>query len=58
MQTVLIIIHLLVTIALVIAVLLQRSEGGALGIGGGLLMVPAFITFVPGIDPEDMPKTS
>ena len=35
MQTVLIIIHLLVTIALVIAVLLQRSEGGALGIGGG-----------------------
>lgn len=40
MQTVLIVIHLMVVIALVIVVLLQRSEGGALGIGssgtGGL----------------------
>ncbi len=35
MQTVLIVIHLLVVIALVAVVLLQRSEGGALGIGGG-----------------------
>src|ERR1700692_3864156 len=35
MQTVLIVIHLLVVIALVTVVLLQRSEGGALGIGGG-----------------------
>jgi preprotein translocase subunit SecG len=35
MQTVLIVIHLLVVIALVGVVLLQRSEGGALGIGGG-----------------------
>jgi len=35
MQTVLIIVHLLVTIALTIVILLQRSEGGALGIGGG-----------------------
>jgi len=35
MQTVIIVIHLMVVIALVIAVLLQRSEGGALGIGGG-----------------------
>lgn len=35
MQTVLIVIHLMVVVALVIAVLLQRSEGGALGIGGG-----------------------
>jgi preprotein translocase subunit SecG len=40
MQTVLIVVHLMVVIALVIVVLLQRSEGGALGIGssstGGL----------------------
>lgn len=34
MQTVLLVIHLLLAIALVITVLLQRSEGGALGIGG------------------------
>lgn len=35
MQSVLIVIHLIVVIALVITVLLQRSEGGALGVGGG-----------------------
>jgi preprotein translocase subunit SecG len=35
MQAVLIVIHLMVVIALVGVVLLQRSEGGALGIGGG-----------------------
>jgi preprotein translocase subunit SecG len=35
MQTILISVHLLVVIALVGVVLLQRSEGGALGIGGG-----------------------
>ncbi|MHB8884295.1 MAG: preprotein translocase subunit SecG [Methylovirgula sp.] len=38
MQTVLIVIHLMVVIALVAVVLLQRSEGGALGIGGGGFM--------------------
>ncbi|HEY0291079.1 MAG TPA: preprotein translocase subunit SecG [Hansschlegelia sp.] len=35
MQTVLIVIHLMIVLALVVVVLLQRSEGGALGIGGG-----------------------
>jgi len=35
MFTVVIVIHLLVAIALVGAVLLQRSEGGGLGMGGG-----------------------
>jgi preprotein translocase subunit SecG len=35
MQTVLIVFHLMVVIALVAVVLLQRSEGGALGVGGG-----------------------
>jgi len=35
MQTVLLVIHLMVVAALVGVVLLQRSEGGALGIGGG-----------------------
>jgi preprotein translocase subunit SecG len=35
MQTVLIVVHLLIVIALVGVVLLQRSEGGALGIRGG-----------------------
>ncbi len=35
MSTVVIVIHLMVVIALIATVLLQRSEGGALGIGGG-----------------------
>jgi preprotein translocase subunit SecG len=35
MQTVLIVIHLMIVLALVAVVLLQRSEGGGLGIGGG-----------------------
>src|ERR1700741_4386265 len=35
MQTILIVVHLFVAIALTIVVLLQRSEGGALGMGGG-----------------------
>jgi preprotein translocase subunit SecG len=35
MQTVLIVIHLMIVVALVGVVLLQRSEGGGLGIGGG-----------------------
>lgn len=35
MATVLIVIHLMVVVALIAMVLLQRSEGGALGIGGG-----------------------
>jgi preprotein translocase subunit SecG len=34
METVIIVIHLMVIVALVAVVLLQRSEGGALGIGG------------------------
>jgi preprotein translocase subunit SecG len=34
MQTVVIVIHLMVIIALIGVVLMQRSEGGALGIGG------------------------
>lgn len=35
MQNILIIVQLIVSIALVAVVLLQRSEGGALGMGGG-----------------------
>jgi preprotein translocase subunit SecG len=35
MTTLLLIIHLIIAVALVGVVLLQRSEGGALGIGGG-----------------------
>ena len=35
MQTVLIVIHLIVVVTMVGVVLLQRSEGGGLGIGGG-----------------------
>jgi preprotein translocase subunit SecG len=35
MQNVLLVVHLIACIALVFAVMLQRSEGGALGMGGG-----------------------
>ncbi|PCJ95798.1 MAG: preprotein translocase subunit SecG [Hyphomicrobiales bacterium] len=35
MSTVVIVIHLMVVVSLIATVLLQRSEGGALGIGGG-----------------------
>jgi preprotein translocase subunit SecG len=35
MQTVIIVIHLMIVTALIGLVLLQRSEGGGLGIGGG-----------------------
>jgi preprotein translocase subunit SecG len=35
MTTIILILHLMVAVALVGLVLVQRSEGGALGIGGG-----------------------
>lgn len=35
MLTIVLMIHLLLAVFLIVAVLLQRSEGGALGIGGG-----------------------
>lgn len=35
MSTVILLIHVIIAIALVGVILLQRSEGGALGIGGG-----------------------
>jgi len=35
MTTVLLVVHVMIAIALICVVLLQRSEGGALGIGGG-----------------------
>ena len=35
MQTLLVFAELMIAVALIIFVLLQRSEGGALGIGGG-----------------------
>jgi len=35
MQNIILVVHILACIALTIVILLQRSEGGALGIGGG-----------------------
>lgn len=35
MQNILLVVHLIIAVALVGTVLLQRSEGGALGMGGG-----------------------
>ncbi|KPF97710.1 preprotein translocase subunit SecG [Rhodopseudomonas sp. AAP120] len=35
MQTVIIVIHLMLVLGLIGAVLLQKSEGGGLGVGGG-----------------------
>jgi preprotein translocase subunit SecG len=34
METVILVVHLIIALALIAVVLLQRSEGGALGIGG------------------------
>lgn len=35
MQSIILVVHLFIAVALVAMVLLQRSEGGALGMGGG-----------------------
>jgi preprotein translocase subunit SecG len=35
MQTIILVVHLMLAVALIGTVLLQKSEGGALGIGGG-----------------------
>jgi preprotein translocase subunit SecG len=35
METLILVVHLIIALALIGVVLLQRSEGGALGIGGG-----------------------
>jgi preprotein translocase subunit SecG len=35
MQTLLVVFELMIAVALIVVVLLQRSEGGAFGIGGG-----------------------
>jgi preprotein translocase subunit SecG len=35
MQSLLIVVELFVSVAMVVTILLQRSEGGALGMGGG-----------------------
>ena len=35
MQTIVLVVHVLLAVSLVGVILLQRSEGGALGIGGG-----------------------
>jgi len=35
MQTVLLVIHLLITLSMIGIILIQRSEGGGMGLGGG-----------------------
>ena len=40
MQTVIIVIHLMIVLAMIGLVLLQKSEGGGLGMGGGGRRVP------------------
>lgn len=44
MNTTLLVIHLLVAVAMIGVVLLQRSEGGALGMGGGGGGMGGFLT--------------
>ncbi len=46
MVEVLLVIHLLVAIALVFLILIQRSEGGALGIGGGMMSARGTANFL------------
>jgi preprotein translocase subunit SecG len=38
MTTILLVVHLMIAVAMIVLVLLQRSEGGALGIGGDGMM--------------------
>ncbi len=35
MESIILVIHLMVILALIVSVLMQRSEGGGLGMGGG-----------------------
>ena len=35
MQQIILVVHLLITLALIGVILIQRSEGGGLGVGGG-----------------------
>ncbi len=35
MESIILVIHLLVVLSLIVVILIQRSEGGALGMGGG-----------------------
>jgi preprotein translocase subunit SecG len=44
MATVLLLIHLILAVAMICVVLLQKSEGGALGIGGGSGGAGGFLT--------------
>jgi preprotein translocase subunit SecG len=44
MQVVILVIHLLLAVALIGVILLQRSEGGALGMGGGGGGMSGFLT--------------
>ena len=44
MTTILLTVHIMIAVALVGVVLLQRSEGGALGIGGGAGAGGGFMT--------------
>ncbi len=46
MTTVVIVIHLMVVLALIGLVLLQRSEGGALGIGGAITAAPDLVALL------------
>lgn len=41
---VLIVVHMLITVALIVVILIQRSEGGGLGIGGGGGTMGGFMT--------------
>ena len=50
MQTVIIVVHLLIVLAMIGLVLLQKSEGGALGIGSCSEVVSVMFRLpVPGI---------
>ena len=50
MQTIILVIHLLIALGLVGVILIQRSEGGALGMGGGSGSGGGFMTGRAGAD--------
>ncbi len=44
MENILLVVHLMLALSMIVVVLLQRSEGGALGIGGGGGGMSGFMT--------------
>ena len=52
MESILLTIHIIVAVSLCIAVLLQRSEGGLGGLGGGMSNIDRLYKNIPALIPK------